>query len=61
MVTAAKAAFELHMPKDLLIVGEYEVQQSISSCFLLYHLEEEVTVNTLQEPPGLLMSCCVSL
>ncbi|CAM9626289.1 unnamed protein product [Bubo scandiacus] len=28
-------------------------------CWLLYHLEKEFNINTFQEPPGLLMPCCV--
>ena len=35
MVTAAKAAFDLHIPNEPLLVGEYEVQQSTSPRWLL--------------------------
>jgi len=31
MVSAAKAAIDLHIPNKSLIVGKFEVQQSISS------------------------------
>ncbi|KAK4832416.1 hypothetical protein QYF61_023095 [Mycteria americana] len=55
MVTASKVAFDLHISNGSLLVGEYEVQQTISSHWLLNHLEEEVIINELQEPPGLLM------
>ena len=59
MVTAAKATFDLHIPNEPLLVGEYKVQQSTSPSWLLYDLAEGVITNALQEPPGLLMSCCV--
>ncbi|KAK4817448.1 hypothetical protein QYF61_015603 [Mycteria americana] len=59
MVTAAKATLELHIPHQLLLVGEKKVQHSTSSCWLLYHLKKEIIINTFQEPPRLLMSCCV--
>ncbi|KAK4823607.1 hypothetical protein QYF61_004210 [Mycteria americana] len=59
MVTAAKAALELHIPHQPLLVGENKVQHSASPRLLLYHLEKEVIINTFQEPPGLLMPCCV--
>ncbi|KAK4822239.1 hypothetical protein QYF61_011880 [Mycteria americana] len=59
MVTAAKAALELHFPHQPLLVGENKVWHSTSPRWLLYHLEKEVIINTFQEPPGLLMACCV--
>ncbi|KAK4807192.1 hypothetical protein QYF61_024312 [Mycteria americana] len=59
MVTAAKAAFDLHIPDEPLLVGEYEVQQTPSPRQLLYHLGQEVVVDAVQEPPGLLMPFCV--
>ena len=59
MVTAAKAALELHTPHQPLLVGENEVQHSTSPHWLLYHLEKEVIINAFQETPGLLMPCCV--
>ncbi|KAK4822677.1 hypothetical protein QYF61_019044 [Mycteria americana] len=59
MVTAAKAALELHIPYQLLPVGENKVQHSTIPHWLLYHLEKEIIINTFQEPPGLLMPCCV--
>ncbi|GAB0184060.1 hypothetical protein GRJ2_000871300 [Grus japonensis] len=59
MVTAAKAAFDLHVLSELLLAVEYEVQQSTTPHWLLYQLEEKVIINALQESPGLLMSCCV--
>ncbi|KAK4824552.1 hypothetical protein QYF61_016156 [Mycteria americana] len=49
IVTAVKAAFDLHIPNEPLIVGEYEAQQCTSPHWLLYHLEEEeVIINGLQ-------------
>ncbi|KAK4827407.1 hypothetical protein QYF61_017837 [Mycteria americana] len=59
MVTKAKAALELHIPYQPLLVSENKVQHSTSSRWLLYHLEKEVIINAFQEPPGLLMPCCV--
>ncbi|KAK4832223.1 hypothetical protein QYF61_021070 [Mycteria americana] len=59
MVTAAKAALELHIPSEPLLVGENKVQHSTSPRWLLYHLEKEVIINAFQEPPGLLIPCCV--
>lgn len=58
MVAAAKAAFDLHNPNKLLIVGEYEVQHRTSPHWLLCYCEEEV-INELQEPSRLLLSWCV--
>ncbi|KAK4822002.1 hypothetical protein QYF61_006616 [Mycteria americana] len=58
-VTAAKAALELHIPHQPLLVGENKVQHSTSPRWLLCHLEKEVIINTFQEPPRLLMPCCV--
>lgn len=55
MVAAAKAAFDLHNPNKLLIVGEYEVQHRTSPHWLLCYCEEEV-INELQEPSRLLLS-----
>ncbi|KAK4825309.1 hypothetical protein QYF61_026828 [Mycteria americana] len=54
-----KAALELHIPHQPLLVGENKVQHSTSPRWLLGHLEEEVTISAFQEPPGLLMPCCV--
>ncbi|GAB0192653.1 hypothetical protein GRJ2_001730600 [Grus japonensis] len=59
MVTAAKAALELHIPYQPLLVGENKVQNGTSPCWVLYHLEKEVIIDAFQEPPGLLMPCCV--
>lgn len=56
----AKAALEHHVLQQPLLVGENEAQQRTSPCWLL-HLEKEVIINTLQEPPVLLMACCVVL
>lgn len=58
---AAKAALERHVPRQPLLVGENKAQQRASPCWLLCHLEKEVIINTLQEPPVLLMACCVVL
>ncbi|KAK4819332.1 hypothetical protein QYF61_001165 [Mycteria americana] len=46
-------------PTSPSLVGENKVQHSTSPPWLLYHLEKEVIINTFQEPPGLLMPCCV--
>lgn len=46
-------------PTSLSLLVSYEVQHSTSPCWVLYHLEEELTMNALQEPPGLFMPCCV--
>ena len=59
MVTAAKAALELRIPHQPFLVGENKVQCSTSPRWLLHHLENEVIINTFQEPPGLLMPYCV--
>lgn len=59
MVTAAKAAFEFHSPNKSFPVCENEVQQSTSSHRLLCQLDQEVITDALQEPPELLMPCCV--
>ena len=58
-VTAAKAALELHIPHQPLLVGENKVQHRTSRRGLLYHLEEEVVLNAFQEPPGLPVCYCV--
>ncbi|GAB0210109.1 highly reducing polyketide synthase PKS6 [Grus japonensis] len=59
MVTAAKAALELDIPYQALLIGENKVQHGTSPRGLLYHLEEKFVINTFQEPPGLLALCCV--
>jgi len=59
MVTAAKAALDFHIPHQPLLVGENKVQHRTSPCGLLSHLEEEFVTNAVQEPPGLLVPCCV--
>ncbi|KAK4821803.1 hypothetical protein QYF61_003832 [Mycteria americana] len=59
MVTAAKAALELHIPHRRLLVGENKVQHSTSPCWLLSPWEKEVIISAFEEPPGLLMPCCV--
>ncbi|CAM9299861.1 unnamed protein product [Bubo scandiacus] len=59
MITAAKAALEPHTPHQLLLVDENKVQHSTSPHWLLYDLAKEVVINTFQEPPGLLVPCCV--
>ncbi|KAK4821804.1 hypothetical protein QYF61_003833 [Mycteria americana] len=59
MVTAAKAALELHIPHRRLLVGENKVQHSTSPCWLLSPWEKEVIISAFEEPPGLLMACCV--
>ena len=59
MVTAVKAAFDLHIPSESLLVGEYEVEQSTCPHWFLYHLGQAVVTGALQEPPGLHMPICV--
>ncbi|KAK4826701.1 hypothetical protein QYF61_010916 [Mycteria americana] len=59
MVIAAKAALELHIPHQPLLVGENKVQHSTSPRWFLYHLEKEGIISTFQEPHRLLMPCCV--
>lgn len=59
MVTAAKAATDLHIPNEPCIAGENKAQQSTSPHWLLYCLGKEVGINAFQEPSELLMSCCV--
>jgi len=61
MGTAAKVALDFHIPHQPLLDGETKVQHPTSPRGLLYHLEEEVVINTPQEPPGLLVPCCVVL
>ena len=55
MVTEAKAALELHIPHQPLLMDEIKVQYNTSPHWLPYHLEKEVSINAVQEPPGLLM------
>ena len=55
MVTATKAALDLHSSHESLLVGENEIQHSSSPHWLLSHLEKEVIINAFQEPPGLPM------
>jgi len=61
MITGARAAHDLHLPKELLLVFKYEVAQSTCPCSFLSCLYEEVTTNALQKPPGLLVPCYVVL
>ena len=60
MVTAAKAAFELRTPHQLFLVGEDKVQHGTFSHGFLYYLEEEVVINTCQDPLQYLVHCCVT-
>lgn len=59
MITAAEAASDLHNPNEALLVGDYNVKQRTFLPRLLCHSEEKVITKALQEPAGLLMSCCV--
>lgn len=59
IVTALKAAFELHIFNKPL-VGESEVQKCTFPCWLLYHLQEEFVTNALQESSGLFILCVLS-
>ncbi|KAK4812888.1 LOW QUALITY PROTEIN: hypothetical protein QYF61_024244 [Mycteria americana] len=59
MVTAAKAALELHILHQPLLGGEDKVQHSTSPHWLLCLLEKEVIINTFPEPPRLPVSSCV--
>lgn len=58
MVAAARAALELHIPHQCLHVGKNNVQHNTSPSLLLYILEKEVIINTLQEALVLLMPYC---
>lgn len=58
MVATAKAAFDPHIPHELLLVCKHKVQQSTSPYWLLCHLDQEVVTDTLKESPGLIMPCC---
>ncbi|KAK4828649.1 hypothetical protein QYF61_000297 [Mycteria americana] len=60
MVTAAKAAFDLHIPSEPIVVGEYEIQQSTPSHWLFYHLEEEVIANAGTSWIAYALLCCPS-
>ncbi|KAK4827704.1 hypothetical protein QYF61_020982 [Mycteria americana] len=51
MVTAAKAAFNLRISNEPFLVCESEIQQSTSPHWLLYHLGQEVVIDSLQELP----------
>jgi len=55
MVSSAKTDFGLHIPNETLLVGMYEVPQSTSPHWLLCHLEEELVIDALQEPHGLIV------
>ncbi|PKU39025.1 obscurihypothetical protein [Limosa lapponica baueri] len=57
-VTTAKAALELHVPHQPLLIGQDKIRNGTSPCLFLYHLKKEVIINVLQEPAGLLMPCC---
>lgn len=59
MVTAAKDTLEFHVPHQFLLDDGNKVKYRISTCWPLYHLENEAIVDTFQEPPALLMSYCV--
>lgn len=59
MVTAANAALQILIPHQILLGVENRVQQSTSPRWLLYHLEKKAIINTFQEPPRMLMPCCV--
>lgn len=56
MVTATKTALEFHIPHQPLLADENKAQHSTSLHQLLYHLENEVIINTFHEPPVLLTS-----
>ncbi|KAM6111527.1 arrestin domain-containing protein 3-like [Phoenicopterus ruber ruber] len=55
----SKAAFDLNILNEPLIAGECEVQQSTSPYWRLYLFGQDLVIDALQEPPVLLMSCCV--
>lgn len=59
MVPLVKAAFDLHIPNEPLLVDEYEVQQNTCPHQLFYKLEQEVIMNVFQEFCRLILSCCV--
>ena len=53
MVSAAKSALELHISHQTLLVDENKVQHRTSLYGLLCHLEKEVIINVVEEPPGI--------
>ena len=59
MVTKIKAALELHITHQPLLLGEDKIQHSTSSHGFLYHLEGEVIINAFQLQ--LLVPCYVVL
>lgn len=57
MLIATKVTFDLTIPNEPFIAAGFEAQLSTSPCWFLCHLGEEIVIDTLQEPPGLLMPC----
>lgn len=55
MVTAAKPPFDLDSPNKLFVF-EYKIQQSTSTSWFCYNLDEEVLTDALHEPPGLIVT-----
>lgn len=56
MFSAAKVALKLQITHQPLLTDEDKVQNSTSSHGFQYHLEENVIINTYQEP----LHCCPS-
>ena len=56
MVTAAKAAPDLHVPDWLFLVSKCDAQNSIFASWLLDHLHWDVVINAFQKFSGLFMS-----
>ena len=47
-VTITKVPFDLHILSEAFLICEYEVQQSTSPHWLLFHLCQEIIINALQ-------------
>lgn len=45
LITSIEAALELHIPHQLLLVGENKVHHSASPHWFLYHVEKEVAIS----------------
>lgn len=58
MVTAAKVAFDLDSPNspNKLFGFEYKIQKSISPSCFRYQLGQEILIDALYEPPGLIIT-----
>lgn len=59
VVTVAKAALELHISHQMLLLVKTRSNISTSPHCLLYHLGKEVIISTSQDCSGWFMPCCV--